>query len=124
MATVPELKVVSPVLVVSDVAASIEFFQSKLGFGKMFAFGAPVEYGAMERGEVQIHLTRDYSRGRVGKGSCYVSLYGVDALHEELQAKEVPITEAIGDRPYGMRDFYVEDLDGNTIGFGEPLGAY
>ncbi len=121
MTTAIEIKVVSPVLVVSDVNASVAYFKDVLGFDVMFTFGEPTEYGATTRGDVQIHLSKDYLGGRVGKGGCYISMLGVDAIYAELKAKGVTIVEDIATRPYGMRDFYIADPDGNTIGFGEPV---
>jgi hypothetical protein len=54
-----------------------------------------------------------------GSGEAYVELRGVDAYYEELRARNVELGE-LHDRPYGMRDFALIDLDGNRLVFGEP----
>ena len=114
------LKEVAPSLVVSDVEASIAYFQEKLGFDVLFKFGEPTEYGAMIREKVQIHVSKDYAGGRIGKGSCYVAVTGVDALYEEITGRGATIAEGLETRPYQMRGFFVSDPDCNIVGFGQP----
>lgn len=50
-----ELKVryISPILNVSDMAASFEWF-GKLGFGKAWDWGEPPDFGAVGAGEAEI----------------------------------------------------------------------
>lgn len=123
MPDAPEFKAVSPVLIVSDVEAGVAFFKDTLGFDVHFTFGEPTEYGAVGRGPIQIHLSQDHAGGRAGKGASYVLVAGVDALYEEFKGKGVTMAVDLGDRPYRMRDFYIADPDGNTIGFGEWLAS-
>lgn len=118
-----ELRTVHPVLITRDIEAGLAFLTEKLGFIRDFSYGEPTEYGAASRGPIQIHVSKDYSgTGREGKGASYVMLTGVDEFYEEVKAKGVTFAVDIDTRPYGMRDFYVVDQDGNTIGFGEPQG--
>lgn len=118
-----ELRTVHPVLIASDIAATLAFFVDKLGFTNDFSYGEPLEYGAVSRGPIQIHVSKDYTgQGREGKGASYIMIRGVDELYEEYTAKGVTMAVELGDRAYEMRDFYVVDLDGNTIGFGQPIG--
>lgn len=47
----------------------------------------------------------------------------VDALHDELRSRGVAIVHPPGDRPYGMRDFEIYNLDGNRLTFGMGIGG-
>jgi uncharacterized glyoxalase superfamily protein PhnB len=42
----------------------------------------------------------------------------VDALHRELKSRGAKIVNEPRDYPYGMRDFDVQDPDGNSLCFG------
>ncbi len=42
------------------------------------------------------------------------------SLYEEYQAKGVRITEPPIDKPWGMREMLVEDVDGHTLRIGAP----
>jgi uncharacterized glyoxalase superfamily protein PhnB len=47
----------------------------------------------------------------------------VDAPHDELKSRGATIVHPPGDRPYGMRDFDIDDLDGNRLTFGMGIGG-
>jgi uncharacterized glyoxalase superfamily protein PhnB len=52
-----------------------------------------------------------------------VFVTGVDALYQELKSKGARKMEEPADRPYGMRDFDINDLDGNQLCFGESTSG-
>ena len=53
-----------------------------------------------------------------GQGSVYVFVDNVDALYEELSERGARILKAPQTYDHGMRDFDIQDLDGNQLGFG------
>lgn len=108
-----------PVLAVSDYEAAKTYYVDTLGFTFNFEFGT---YGAVSRGAVQIHIAQ--VADRAGKGACYITLSGgVDEVYAEVTGKGAIVAEPLGDREYGMRDFYINDPEGNSIGFGAELTA-
>ena len=116
-----KLSVAVPILTVSDIDAAAATYE-KLGFNLEFKYGEPPFYGGVVRDGVGLHLSTGDPE-RAGHGACYVMVDSVDELWAEIEGKGLEVLEAIGDRPYGMRDFYVKDADGNTIGFGSELPA-
>jgi hypothetical protein len=44
-----------------------------------------------------------------------------DELYAYHNANGLEIVEALGDRPYGLRDYRVRDLHGYVLGFGHQL---
>jgi catechol 2,3-dioxygenase-like lactoylglutathione lyase family enzyme len=108
---------ISPVFPVSDVPAAVAFYRERLGFDLGWIWGEPPTHAGVCRGVVGINLTLEPSDA--GSGEAYVELQGVDAYYEELLARNVEVGE-LHDRPYGMRDFALIDLDGNRLVFGEP----
>jgi hypothetical protein len=51
----------------------------------------------------------------------YFVVGNADDLHEFHLANGVEILQAPGDRPYGLRDYRVRDLNGYELGFGQHL---
>lgn len=110
---------VTPRLPVSDVDTALAFYIEKLGLQLGWKWGEPVSHANVCRNGVSFDLI-SVPPGRQGTAMAYVQMTGVDAYHAELKAKSVNVT-AVEDRPYGMRDFEVEDPSGNRIAFGQSL---
>ncbi len=110
----------APVFVAKDVVKSAEYYRDVLGFKIEFLYGNPPFYAGVERDGVLIHLqaARETKR-QPGHSSLYVFVTEVDALYEELKAKGAKILKPPQDYAYGMRDFDIDDLDGNHLGFGQ-----
>jgi uncharacterized glyoxalase superfamily protein PhnB len=50
-----------------------------------------------------------------------VEEYDLDELHDELRQRGAHVAEGITRKPWGNRDFRVNDYSGNQIKFTEPL---
>ena len=107
-------------LAVSDVAAAVEFYTKKLGFWAAFAEGDPPTFAGVNLGDVQIFLRR--ATPCPDGGVVYFVVGDADELHDFHRANGVEIAQALGDRPYHIRDYSVRDLDGNYLCFGHRLG--
>lgn len=107
---------------VSNLETSLLFYTERLGFSERFRFG---DYAGVEHGEVQIHLSGPASTNKrqVGQGSIYIFCDDVDAYYGEITAKGAVTQAPPKDYEYGMRDFVVEDSDGNLLGFGQEREA-
>jgi catechol 2,3-dioxygenase-like lactoylglutathione lyase family enzyme len=114
----------APVFVVRDLAASIDYYRDRLGFEVAFRFGEPVYYAGICRGAVTIHLLAAAGSSRPpGASSLYVFVASADAIHAELVERGARVLQQPETYPYGMRDFNVEDLDGNQLTFGNEIEA-
>lgn len=110
--------------VVNDVMKSIAYYRDVLGFDVVFTYGEPVFYGGVQRGDVTIHFQAAHRTKRIaGQGAANIFVTEVDALYAELKARGAQITQPPGDRPYGMRDFDLDDPDGNHLSFGMEVAA-
>jgi uncharacterized glyoxalase superfamily protein PhnB len=115
----PKLCGAATLFVVQDVLGSVAHYRDVLGFEVGFTYGEPTFYAGVERDEVGIHLQAAYQTKRhVGQGAVNVFVTEVDALYEELKTRGARVLSAPKDYAYGMRDFDVEDLDGNRLTFG------
>ncbi len=127
-----------PVMPVRDPEAAARFYAEKMDF----AIGhLEAGYAILNMDRIQIHLwaaTDESWRGRdggtpimsgaesflAGTASCRVRVADIDRLHERYRAAGVLHPNGpLGDKPYGLREFAVLDLDGNLITFFEPIRA-
>ena len=119
---------VVPILEVSSVRASIAFYVEHLGFaekwtwssGPGFEESSEPEFACVECDEAVLFLT---VHGAGNECSLFIELpfvEDVDALAEKLRASSVSC-DSPTDRPWGSREFTLEDPDGHRIRFSCPL---
>ncbi|WP_035606973.1 VOC family protein [Haloferula sp. BvORR071] len=103
---------------VAHVEAALAYYTGVLGFSERFRFG---DYAGVEHGEVQIHLSgpKSTNKRQVGQGSIYIFCGDVDGYYAEIIGRGARPQAPPKDYEYGMRDFVVEDPDGNLVGFGQ-----
>ena len=110
--------------VVDDVLRSVAHYRDVLGFKVGFTYGDPVFYGGVERDDVTIHFQAAHKTQRHrGQGAANIFVTEVDALYATLTANGARLLNAPADRAYGMRDFDVDDPDGNRLTFGMGIVA-
>lgn len=107
------------VFVVQDVLRSVEHYRDVLGFHTEFTYGQPTFYAGVERGAVVIHLqAASETKRQPGQGAVNIFVTDVDALYQELKLRGAKTLNEPKDYAYGMRDFDINDLDGNHLCFG------
>ncbi len=106
-------------LAVSDLAAAIDFYVTKLGFRFGFTFGEPARFAGVNLGNVGIFLTKGMAAP--SGGAVFFTVGDADALYEFHRANGVEVVEEIGDREFGMRDYVVKDLYGYRLIFGHNI---
>jgi catechol 2,3-dioxygenase-like lactoylglutathione lyase family enzyme len=110
----------SPVLASLNIQRTVSFYKEKLGFTRV---GYQDEhYAVLGRDVIEIHFWKCKDKKIPKNTSCYVYVKDIDTLYTELQAQKVIHPNGLlGDRPYGMREFAILDIDGNLIKFGQDL---
>lgn len=114
---------VSPILSVHDLARSLDFYRTTLGFDLAWSWGEPAEIATVCRDAVEITLTQRAEAKPAGAAHVYLAVTDIDAYHATLQAAGVTMVVPIGDRPYGMRDFRIADPSGNELSFGQAIAG-
>lgn len=114
---------VVPTLRVTSLDRSLSFY-GLLGFSIAWIHqsgqGQP-RLAAVQHGSVQLFLT-EHAVAPVG-AVVYSNTRGVDALSASATAQGLKPTFGPADRPWGAREVYFEDPDGNVLRFGEPASA-
>ncbi|TDN99804.1 VOC family protein [Sunxiuqinia elliptica] len=131
----------TPNLEVRDIKNTVEFYTTKLGFKLVMAVpesqdGIDQElandkayvYALMQKDQVELMFQRSdsfkedvvFAKGLpIGASvSFYMEMEGIKELHAELSSQGLEVTE-LKMAWYGMREFYLKDLNGYLLGFGE-----
>jgi len=128
----------TPILNVSDVAASIAWF-GKLGWKKIWDWGEPLSFAGVGSGACAIYLCRDGQggRGHGGKPATFgpggderadqgvwmmLWVDDVDAAHAECVAAGIEVTFAPKDMPWGVREMHIRHPDGHVFRVGHGIG--
>jgi len=121
-----------PILIVSNVEASLRFYSDKLGFTSPWRYnedGRP-RVAEVDRQGAALILADNIDPGKIGQGVIFISLNvepptyeaafaAVDQLRAEFVAKGV----AVKDGTWGYRLLVVEDPDGNQLLFNYPADS-
>src|SRR5258708_24966258 len=94
-------------LPVSNLAAAIEFYVTKLGFRLGFTWGEPATFAGITLGEMEIFLKEDTPGPNAGAVVFMVD--GADALYGFHRANGGEVVEAIAGREDGIRDYAMKD---------------
>jgi len=124
VADVPFRKII-PTLRVRDVAATLVWYRDTLGFkveGQQGdVFGSVTRGFGRDAAAVNIYFLCDGEP--IQPALCYVLVDEVDDLCREFRARGATIVEEPADRPWGYRQFLLEDLNGHRFYFFRFLEA-
>jgi uncharacterized glyoxalase superfamily protein PhnB len=128
MTSAPQLRGISPVFLVADVAKAAAYYADALGFRVPQMWGEPPHFCIAERDGIEIMLNQLGEGEQVvpnssydGRFDAYLSVTDADALFAEFAEKGAEVVCAPEDQPYGMREFQVRDPDGHLVAFGHSL---
>ncbi len=112
----------------TDLEASIRFYTQRLGM--KLAFRYQDFYAGIDSGGGSFHLKRvdepDPSIAYVreaGHFHLYLRTDDADGLAAEYARRGANIVQGVHETPWATREFVVEDDQGHTLYFGEPLEA-
>jgi catechol 2,3-dioxygenase-like lactoylglutathione lyase family enzyme len=124
-------KGLTPILNVSDIAASFAWFE-KWGWRKCWDWGTPPTFGAVGSGECEIFLCEGAQGGR-GKGTntttfqkdgdeasdkgAWMSVWvdDVDEVHRQCVAAGLDVTFPPTNMPWNVREMHVRHPDGHVF---------
>jgi len=111
-----------PILNVKSVEKSIEYYTTVLGFKKHWDWPAEDDnktFASITNGKAEVFLCEG-AQGSPGVWICY-NVADVDAVHKQYLAAKADITSPPADKPWGMREMLVRDLDGHVLRIGQEL---
>lgn len=114
-----------PLLHVGRMADARRIYVDQLGFAVHSEVRADdalpdPAYLVVQRDDAVLHLS-SFSGDGVSGHVATILAADVDALHAEFIAKGAAIRMPPTDQTWGTRELYVEDADGNSLRFQQPL---
>jgi uncharacterized glyoxalase superfamily protein PhnB len=119
----------APVLLVRDVVKSANHYRDALGFSYERFWHEPPSFVILRRDGLSLmlnqappghELTPHWKVNR-NMWNVYFWVTDADALLDEFRRRGATIDYDVHDKPYGIREFGIQDLDGYDIGFGQPI---
>lgn len=108
----------TPELPVADVRATQAYYRDVLGF--RIAWLYEEEYGAVYQGKTEIFLRRE--PGPIHPCCVFVRVANADRVLAAYREREAKIVAEIASRPWGMREFSVEENNGHRFRIGHSDG--
>ncbi|MBR0573308.1 MULTISPECIES: VOC family protein [Pasteurellaceae] len=133
----------SPNLAVKDINETVHFYTEHFGFTLVMAVPESQDgveqtldknkayvYAMIQKDNIELMLQRldsfqqDMTFCKASTTGATVSFYmeidGISKLHQSLKNKNLTITD-LKTTWYGMKEFYVQDLNGYILGFAEKV---
>ncbi len=107
---------VIPVLPVADVGATLDYYRDVLGFsveGRHQDESGDVIFGSVLCGRANLYLSK--TKEPIVANRCYIFADEVDGLCGAFKARGARILEETADKPWGYRQFTLEDINGHIF---------
>lgn len=120
----------APVLLVSDIEKSAAYWTEKLGF-KAQIWGDPPDFAILHRDSCFMMLSQKPAAHEIVpnwkiKDMTWNAYFWVDdakVIFEEFKTSGAIIDYQLHEKPYGVLEFGIQDLDDHDIAFGQDLNT-
>ena len=114
----PFLSHVEPVLAVSDVIQTVDYWHDVLGFTNKWTWGEPPNHGGVTWQGVFVQFSLNSTLASSSKGnSIFIRVKNLQLLYQFHQDKNVEIVEPLENKPWGMAGYTVREINGYYIIF-------
>src|SRR5687767_7342007 len=112
-----------PILAVSDVLETVQYWHDTLGFQGKWVWGEPPNYGGVSWHSVFIQFLQDPRLASSSKGnSIFIKTKKLEDLYNFHQKKNAEIVEPLENKPWGLAGYTIREINGYYIVFaGAPI---
>jgi len=112
-----------PILAVTDVAQTVNYWHEILGFPEKWTWGEPPEYGGVSWHGAFVQFSQNKKLASASKGNAiFIRVIKLESLYDFHQKKNAVIVEPLENKPWGMAGYTVQDINGYYIVFaGAPI---
>ncbi len=120
---------IAPQFFTTDLPATLTYYRDTLGFECLGTWHDPPVYAIVARDGCRIHFrvaeppAPNPDKYDDELREAYLFVEEADALHAEYVSRGVEFTRALGDTPWGSREFVVKDCDGRLLAFGATVAT-
>jgi len=119
----------APILLVKDVILSANYYRDKIGFCYDQFWGEPPNFCILNRGDFSLMLSQvedekyivPHYKAVENMWNVYFWVNDANSLYSELKGNGAIIDYELSDKPYGCREFGIQDIDGYDIAFGQEI---
>lgn len=113
------------ILASADIEATLAYYKNVLGFDSTWTWGDPPSFGGASMGGVSIMFNLDPDLAeRIRGHQHWIQVDDADKLYRLHQRNNAKIASEIEDKPWGVREYVVEDINGYHLRIsGPPFGS-
>ena len=121
------IRQIAPVFFTTNIAATVAYYEARLGFKCLGTWQDPPVYAIVARDQHAIHFrcaqppTANANKYSDELLDAYLFIEDADALYAEYAVRGVEFTRELGNVPWHKREFVVKDCDGRLLAFGANL---
>ncbi len=106
----------------ADIAATVDYYKNVLGFDSSWTWGEPPTFAGVSWGGMNLmfNLQPDLA-AKVAGHEHWINADDVDQLYEQHRERGAKIVSPIEDKPWGVREYTVEDPNGYRLRIAGPL---
>lgn len=117
----PFISHAEPVLSVSDVAETVNYWHEVLGFPGHWTWGTPPNHGGVSWHGAFIQFSRNSEAAERMRGqSVWIRVKNIRELYQLHQDRSAQIVMQLEKQPWGFEEYVVKDLNGNYVTFAAP----
>ncbi|MBC8063188.1 MAG: GNAT family N-acetyltransferase [Chlorobia bacterium] len=111
----------TPIFAASDIQKTLDYYKDVLGFETSWTWGDPPTFGSVSWGNVSMMfgLQPDLA-AKVQGHQHWFKTEEVDALYDRHRERGAKVVSPIEDKPWDVREYVVEDLNGYHLRFAGP----
>jgi hypothetical protein len=119
----------APILLACDLTKTVAYWAEKVGFCTIGVWGEPPDFAIAGRDTAHVMLSQapagheivPYWRIKDKLWNAYFWVDDARAMYAELKERGAHIDYELGEKPYGVLEFGIQDLDDHDIAFGQDL---
>lgn len=109
-----------PIFPVADVVETVRYYREVLGFQEGWTWGEPADFGGVRWGKFGAMFSLRTEGTATPGGQCHsFFVEGIDALHDLHARNGAEICSPLEEKPWGLREYTVRDLNGHYLRFGQ-----
>lgn len=111
-----------PFLPVKDLQETIAYYRYVLGFSQEWFWGDPPTDAGISRDDMKLLFGKNPEMVKHLKGfEIMMFVEGIDTIYEEHKIKGVTLISDIENKPWGVREYTVEEINGYHLRIAEGI---
>lgn len=112
-----------PVLCVNDILATLQYWRDVMAFPGHWSYGNPPYHGGVSWHGAFLQFHQDAERAKASAGNVvWIRVKYIKQLYKIHQQRNANIVDELQNRPWGMDEYWVKDINGYNIVFSGNTG--